>query len=88
MRDDARVGLTGVYLVVLLEAHSDEQISVGAVGACRAAEVAEHVLDEAVRSGDIDVRHALGGVAPAIGDGFDRLDREGHGVGSDVESRK
>ena len=50
------------------------------------AKVVEDVLDEAVRRRHVDVGHRLRGVAPAIGDGFDCLYGEGHGV--EGESRK
>jgi len=41
--------------VVLLEAHSDEKIPIGAEGTRRAAKVVEDVLDEAVRRRHVDV---------------------------------
>ena len=41
---------------------------------------------EAARRRHVDVGHRLRGVAPAIGDGFDCLYGEGHGV--EGESRK
>ena len=58
--DDAGVGLVGICLVVLVEAHSDEEIPIRAVGARRAAEVGQYVLDEAVRRHHVDVRHGEG----------------------------
>ena len=58
--DDACDGFVGICLVVLVEAHSDEEIPIGAVGARRAAEVGQYVLDEAVRRHHVDVRHGEG----------------------------